>query len=190
MNMTKIVKTALRARETINTAKVQDAIKEIVRHITGQFDVSADMAIVGIQTRGAVLANRVAQAIKKEKGVDVPVGAIDITLYRDDLSTSGIQPIVGETQLNFEVDGKTIILIDDVLFTGRTIRAAIDELIDFGRPKNITLVVLVDRGHRELPIEAQFAPIKIATKRSEVVNLSLQESDGSDEIVIGEPIIP
>ncbi len=186
--MAKNVKSPLKPRETINATKVNEALHAIVRYIIDKFGISDDVAIVGIQTRGAVLAHRIVNAIKKEKGVDVPFGALDITLYRDDLTTSGIQPIVGETNLDFDINDKRIILIDDVLFTGRTIRAALDELIDFGRPKSITLIVLVDRGHRELPIEAQFAPIKIATKRSEAVNLSLSESDGNEEIVVGEPI--
>lgn len=186
--MSKAVKSPLKVRETISAAKVSEALQSIVRHILDAYKVTDDVAILGIQTRGAVLANRVAQAIKKEKGVDIPMGALDITLYRDDFSTSGIQPIVGETHINFDIDDKRIILIDDVLFTGRTIRAALDEIIDFGRPKSISLVVLVDRGHRELPIEAQFAPIKMATKRSEIVNLSLMETDGKEEIVAGEPI--
>lgn len=186
--VTKQIKTPLRVRETINASKVKDALGQMVRHVADKLNAAEDTAIVGIQTRGAVLADRIAQALKKEKGLNLPVGALDITLYRDDLATGGIQPIVGETHLDFDIDDKRIILVDDVLFTGRTVRAALDEIIDFGRPKSISLVVLVDRGHRELPIEAHFSAIKIATKRNEAVNLFLQETDGKEEIVVGEPI--
>ena len=183
------MKKPLRIRETISTQKVEFAIDELIRYVTAHFDFTKeDAVLVGIQTRGALLAKRIAKAIKKEKNADIPVGALDITLYRDDLSTSGIQPIVGETQLDFDLDNKQIVLIDDVLFTGRTIRAALDELMDFGRPKKISLAVLIDRGHRELPIEPEFSAIKIQTKRSESVNLHLLESDGKEEIVIGEPM--
>lgn len=183
------MKKPLRIRETIPARQVREAFDVLAKHILNNFDFSRDdIALVGIQTRGVAIAKRIAEAIKKEKGLDVSVGALDITLYRDDLSTSGIQPIVGETQLDFDIDNKEIILIDDVLFTGRTIRAALDEIIDFGRPRKIALTVLIDRGHRELPIEAQFSALKIHTKRSESVNLLLQETDGKEEIVIGEPV--
>ena len=189
MTMTKNMKSPLRIRETINASKINDAIQALTNHITTNFsNPKEEIALVGVQTRGVIIAHRIAELLKKEKQLDIPVGAIDITLYRDDVATSGIQPIVGETVLDFGVDDKRIILIDDVLFTGRTVRAALDELMDFGRPQSISLLVLVDRGHRELPIEAAFAAIKIATKRSESVNLLLNESDGKEEIVVGEPI--
>jgi pyrimidine operon attenuation protein/uracil phosphoribosyltransferase len=118
----------------------------------------------------------------------VPTGALDITLYRDDFSTAGIHPVIGETHLDFDIDNKQIILIDDVLFTGRTIRAAIDQLMDYGRPKSIHLLVLIDRGHRELPIAAEFAAITLPTSRFESVNLRLDEVDQKDEIVVCDPV--
>lgn len=174
-------------RLTISAEEVARAFRELNSYLLKKFNFSQqDIALVGIQTRGVVMAERLAKTIKNETGIEVPVGALDITLYRDDLNISGIQPIVGETKLDFDIDKKTIILIDDVLFTGRTIRAAIDELIDFGRPQRISLLVLVDRGHRELPIEPEFAPIKLQTKRSESVNLHLQEIDKKENIVVSE----
>lgn len=178
-----------KVRQTIPSDQVERAFRELTSYLLKKFEFSGDdVALVGIQTRGAIIAQRLAKTIQEQTGHAVPVGALDITLYRDDLSTSGIQPIIGETHLDFEIDNKTIILIDDVLFTGRTIRAALAEIIDFGRPKRISLVVLVDRGHRELPIEPEFAPIKIQTKRDESVNLHLHEVDNKEDIVICEAV--
>lgn len=179
-----------KVKTVIPQEKVQQAIKDLTNHLLSKFDFEKDdVAIIGIQTRGAVLAKRVAALIRTKTANDIPVGALDITLYRDDFATSGIQPIVGETTIDFDLDNKRLILIDDVLFTGRTVRAALDELMDFGRPKGVMLAVLVDRGHRELPIAADFAAIKIDTQRNEVVNLHLEEVDQKDEIVIMEPVL-
>jgi pyrimidine operon attenuation protein/uracil phosphoribosyltransferase len=176
-------------RERIPEEKITKAIGDITQSLLSAFEFkSGDVILVGIQTRGAVLVHRLAHAIKKQTGVDIPWGDLDITLYRDDFSTMGVQPIIGETHLDFDLDGKEIVLVDDVLFTGRTVRAAIDQIMDFGRPKKISLVVLVDRGHRELPITADFAAITIATKRGQSVNLHLEEVDGKDEIVVCDPI--
>jgi pyrimidine operon attenuation protein/uracil phosphoribosyltransferase len=176
-------------RQTIPSEDVARAFRELTSYLLKKFNFSGgDVALVGIQTRGVVIAERIAKAIKDQSGHVVPVGAIDITLYRDDLSLSGIQPVVGETKLDFEIDKKTIVLIDDVLFTGRTVRAALDEIIDFGRPKRISLVVLVDRGHRELPIEPEFAAIKIQTQRNESVSLHLQEIDKKENIIVCEAV--
>ena len=177
----------LRIRETISAEKVGVAIATLVEEIGSRFDFRrGDVAIVGVHTRGAAIAERVAQALREKTRAEVPVGAIDITFYRDDLGSAGLQPVVGETTLNFDVDDKTIVLIDDVLFTGRTVRAAIDEILDFGRPKKIVLAVLVDRGHRELPIAPDITALRIETKPTELVVLSLTETDGKEEIVIGE----
>jgi pyrimidine operon attenuation protein/uracil phosphoribosyltransferase len=179
----------MKARETIPSEKIHQALADLTAYLLGKFDFTKDeVALVGIQTRGAILATRIAERIAHVKNVQVPIGDIDITLYRDDLGTSGIQPTVRETHLDFDIDDKHIVLVDDVLFTGRTVRAAIDELIDFGRPRSIALVVLVDRGHRELPIAADFAPIKIPTKRNESVDLYLTEIDKKEEIVVYEGV--
>jgi len=155
---------------------------EIVEHNHG----TNDLVVVGIRTRGAYLAQRLADCIKKIDSKDLPVGALDITLYRDDLTLLSSQPVVHKTEINFDLQDKTVILVDDVLYTGRTVRCALSELIDFGRPKSIQLAVLVDRGHRELPIRADYAGKNIPTSKSETVEVRLKETDGKDEVVIIE----
>ena len=147
-----------------------------------------ELAFVGIRTRGVPLAKRLAQAIREIKRHDVPTGALDITLYRDDLMRHavGVQPVVRRTEIPFSIDDKRILLVDDVLYTGRTIRAALDALIDFGRPKAIQLIVLVDRGHRELPIKADYVGKNLPTSLSESVQVHLTEIDGKDEVEIRE----
>jgi pyrimidine operon attenuation protein/uracil phosphoribosyltransferase len=149
-----------------------------------------ELALVGIRTRGVPLARRIAAALKEINGDDVPTGALDITLYRDDLMRHpvGPQPVVRRTEIPFSIDDRKILLVDDVLYTGRTIRAALDALIDFGRPRAIQLIVLVDRGHRELPIKADYVGKNLPTSLKQSVQVRLQEIDGVDEIVIeGEP---
>ncbi len=149
---------------------------------------SADgaVALVGIRQRGVPLARRLAASIQAITGAEVPTGALDITLYRDDLMRQKVahQPIVRSTEIPFSIDDKRIVLVDDVLYTGRTIRAAIDALIDFGRPSAIQLVVLVDRGHRELPIKPDYVGKNLPTSRDESVQVRLEEIDGKDEVVI------
>lgn len=145
-----------------------------------------NVILVGIRTRGVPIAKRIAQAIESIEKVKLPVGMLDITLYRDDLSTLAYNPIVHGTELDMDLKDKTIVLVDDVLYTGRTIRAALDALIDMGRPKTIQLAVLIDRGHRELPIRADFAGKNVPTSRKEAVNVFLAEEDGVDEVAIGE----
>ncbi|MFZ7103142.1 MAG: bifunctional pyr operon transcriptional regulator/uracil phosphoribosyltransferase PyrR [Peptococcaceae bacterium] len=146
------------------------------------------LVLVGIRRRGVPLARRLAQKIKKIEGVEVNVGKLDITLYRDDLTTSSDQPVVHGTDIPFGIAGKKVVLIDDVLYTGRTVRAALDAIIDLGRPYAIQLAVLVDRGHRELPIRADFVGKNIPTSRKEIILVKLQEIDESDEVVLGEII--
>lgn len=143
-----------------------------------------DLALVGIRTRGVPIAKRLAHAIAEITGHEVPTGALDITLYRDDLMRHpvGPQPVVRSTEIAFSIDDKRILLVDDVLYTGRTIRAALDALIDFGRPKLIQLVVLVDRGHRELPIKADYVGKNLPTSASQSVQVHLTEIDGRDEV--------
>ncbi|MBP2659429.1 MAG: Bifunctional protein pyrR [Firmicutes bacterium] len=143
-----------------------------------------DLILVGIRTRGVPLAERLAAEIKRIEGAELPVGILDITLYRDDLSTLSYQPIVHETQIPVDISGKIIILIDDVLYTGRTVRAALDAIIDIGRPKVIQLAVLVDRGHRELPIRADYVGKNVPTSSKEVVGVQLMPVDEADKVVI------
>ncbi|MFH1782607.1 MAG: bifunctional pyr operon transcriptional regulator/uracil phosphoribosyltransferase PyrR [Candidatus Omnitrophota bacterium] len=143
-----------------------------------------EIAIVGIRTRGYVLAERIAESIKRLKGLEVPVGALDITLYRDDLSMISEQPVIHNTEIDFDIEDANVVLIDDVLYTGRTIRCALDALIDFGRPKTIQLAVLVDRGHRELPIRADYVGKNIPTSKKELVQVKLQEIDGEDIVAV------
>jgi pyrimidine operon attenuation protein/uracil phosphoribosyltransferase len=142
------------------------------------------LLLIGIQRRGVPLARRIAAAILENEGVDVPVGALDITFYRDDLSLVAQQPVVKGTELPSGIDGRTVILVDDVLYTGRTIRAAMDALVDFGRPQAIRLAVLVDRGHRELPIRADHVGKNVPTSREELVRVHLEETDGEDGVEI------
>ncbi len=144
------------------------------------------LVLVGIQRRGVFLAQRIKNIIDKLEDIDMALGAIDITLYRDDLTVIGAVPLVRETNINFDITGKVVILIDDVLFTGRTIRAALDEIMDFGRPKRIELAVLIDRGHRELPIRADFVGKNIPTSEREHVVVRMQELDGIDEVLLFE----
>lgn len=145
-----------------------------------------NVILVGIRTRGVPIAERIAEAIEQIEKVKLPVGMLDITLYRDDLSTLAYNPIVHGTELDMDLKDKTIVLVDDVLYTGRTIRAALDALIDMGRPRAIQLAVLIDRGHRELPIRADFAGKNVPTSRKEAVNVFLAEADGIDEVAIGD----
>jgi len=142
------------------------------------------LALIGIQTRGVFLAKRIQSKILKAEGFNVPAGDMDITLYRDDWTMIGYNPVVKATDISFSVDGKQIVLVDDVLFTGRTIRAAMDAVIDFGRPDRIELAVLVDRGFRELPIQADYVGKSVKTNRSDQVNVLLSENDGQDMVVI------
>lgn len=145
-----------------------------------------NLTLVGIQTRGVYLAKRIQSGIYETEGIKIPTGYIDITLYRDDWTRISHHPVVQTTDIPFSVDSKQIILIDDVLFTGRTIRAAMDAIIDFGRPDRIELAVLVDRGHRELPIQANYVGKFVETRRSETVNVLLSEHDGEDKVVYRE----
>ena len=143
------------------------------------------LALVGIRTRGVILAQRLKKAIKDIEGVDVPTGILDITLYRDDLTLVATKPVVRQTMIDFDINNMKIVLVDDVFFTGRTIRAALDALVDFGRPAIIQLAVLVDRGHRELPIRADFVGKNIPTSQSQNVRVVLDESDGkTDEVIV------
>jgi len=164
--------------------EINRAITRISHEILERNKGAGDLAIVGIRTRGYVLAERIAEIISRIDATELPVGGLDITLYRDDLSAVAEQPIIHKTEIDFDIEGKNIILVDDVLYTGRTIRSALDALIDFGRPKSIQLAVLIDRGHRELPIRADYVGKNLPTSPKELVQLKLEEVDGEDSVFI------
>ena len=170
----------------LDAEAIRRAIVRISHEIIERNKGVENVVLVGIHTLGVPMAERLAAAIEKIENVKVPVGMLDITMYRDDLSTLDYNPVVHGTEIDSDLTGKTVILVDDVLFTGRTIRAAMDALIDMGRPKAIQLAVLIDRGHRELPIRADFAGKNVPTSKKEVVNVRLVEHDGVDEVAIGE----
>ena len=146
------------------------------------------LALVGIHTRGAVLASRLHTLVGELSGSEVPLGDLDISFYRDDIDSRepGAQPVVHASHLDFDLEGRTAVLVDDVLFTGRTVRAAIDALFDYGRPERIQLAVLVDRGHRELPIRPDYVGKNLPTSRTQRVNVKVEERDGVDEVSIGD----
>jgi pyrimidine operon attenuation protein/uracil phosphoribosyltransferase len=166
--------------------RISRALTRIAHEIVERNRGVEDVALVGVRSRGVPLARRLARALQEITGDQVPTGALDITLYRDDLMRHAVgpQPQVRRTEIPFSIDERMIILVDDVLYTGRTTRAALDALIDFGRPKAIQLVALVDRGHRELPIKADYVGKNIPTSRHESVQVRLQELDGADEVTI------
>lgn len=163
---------------------IEKAVTRISHEILEKNKGTKDLVIVGIRNRGEYLAQRILNSIEDITGGKVPLGILDITLYRDDLTQVSEQPILKETKIDFDITGKKIVLVDDVLFTGRTIRCAMDQLIDFGRPSVIQLAVLIDRGHRELPIRADFVGKNVPTSLDEVIEVRLAEVDGKDEVVI------
>ena len=165
---------------------IDKTLERIAHEVIERVKSIDELAIVGIKCRGAYLGERLAEKIKKISGQKPDIGALDITLYRDDLTQVAEQPVVHATEIDFNIDDKKIVLVDDVLFTGRTIRCALDALIDYGRPSQIQLAVLVDRGHRELPIRADYVGKNVPTSTKEVVEVRLSEVDGKDEVVICE----
>ncbi|MCX5697119.1 MAG: bifunctional pyr operon transcriptional regulator/uracil phosphoribosyltransferase PyrR [Candidatus Omnitrophica bacterium] len=168
----------------LDKESINRAVMRIAHEILEKNKGTQDLCLIGIRNRGAFLAQRLADAIRKIDNAGVPVGALDITLYRDDLTLISTQPLVRKTEIDFDITDKNVVLVDDVLYTGRTIRAALDALIDFGRPRSIQLAVLIDRGHRELPIRADYAGKNIPTANNETVDVRLEEVDGRDEAVI------
>jgi len=162
------------------------AITRIAHEILEKNKGTDNLVLIGIRTRGVPLAQRLARKIEEIEDVEVKTGTLDITLYRDDLSTVSQQPIVHRTEIPFDISNKKVVLVDDVLFTGRTVRAALDALIDLGRPRQIQLAIIVDRGHRELPIRADFVGKNLPTSLSEVVSVNLKEVDGEDSILLLE----
>src|SRR5437667_6104887 len=170
----------------LDADRISRSLTRIAHEILERNRGVEELALVGIRTRGVPLARRLAQTIREINRHEVPTGTLDITLYRDDLMRHavGAQPVVRRTEIPFSIDDKRILLVDDVLYTGRTIRAALDALIEFGRPKAIQLVVLVDRGHRELPIKADYVGKNLPTSSTESVQVHLMEIDGRDQVEI------
>lgn len=173
-----------KTRDIMDRQSIENALTRISHEIIEHNADTGEIAIVGIRTRGEYLAHRLVAIIEKLKGVELSLGLLDITLYRDDLMSADSQPVVHETKIDFDVSQKNIILVDDVLYTGRTIRAALDAFIDFGRPKSIQLAVLVDRGHRELPIRADYVGKNIPTSQQETVVVKLRELDKQDQVLV------
>jgi pyrimidine operon attenuation protein/uracil phosphoribosyltransferase len=179
------------ARQIMTADEIRRALVRISHEVVEKHGGTADLALVGVQRRGVPLADRMAAAIAEHEGIAVPVGALDITFYRDDLSLVAHQPIVKGTDLPFDLNGLTLVIVDDVLYTGRTVRAAMDALMDFGRPRAISLAVLIDRGHRELPIRADHVGKNVPTSQEEVIHVHLLEVDGVDGVEvdrIGAPV--
>jgi pyrimidine operon attenuation protein / uracil phosphoribosyltransferase len=172
--------------QVLDEAALDRALTRIAHEILEKNGGAADLAFVGLRTRGVTLAQRLAARIAQIDGAMLPVGTLDITLYRDDLGLRGA-PVIRGTDIPFSIKNKTVVLVDDVLFTGRTIRAALDAIIDLGRPKAIQLAILIDRGHRELPIRPDYIGKNLPTSRRESVAVRLREHDGEDRVVIEEP---
>ena len=176
---------AVNEKATLMTAAdIRRAIARLASRIIADHPRNDEIVLLGIRTRGVPLAERLARQMAESYGVRVPVGALDITFYRDDLSRVAPHPIVKKTDLPLDITDRTVILVDDVLYTGRTIRAALDHLMDYGRPQQVRLVVLVDRGHRELPICADYVGKTIPTEKNDIVQVMLAESDGVDRVVL------
>jgi pyrimidine operon attenuation protein/uracil phosphoribosyltransferase len=171
-------------RVVLDAEAIRRAIVRIAHEVLERNKGTEDLALIGVRSRGVHLADRLVREIRSIEGVELPRGIVDITLYRDDLSHSSQWPEVKGTEIPFDVDGRRIVLVDDVLYTGRTVRAAMDALMDFGRPQSIQLAVLVDRGHRELPIRADYVGKNIPTARTEEVRVKLVECDGVDRVEI------
>lgn len=173
-------------KRILDATRMDRAIRRMAIEVVERNRGTDDLIIIGIRTRGVPIGQRLAQAIEEVEKTPVPFGILDITLYRDDLTTIAPQPVVKPTKFPEPIDDKIVVLVDDVLYTGRTVRAALDALIDFGRPKAVQLAVLIDRGHRELPIHADFVGKTIPTDRTEVIKVKLADTDGEDEILIME----
>jgi pyrimidine operon attenuation protein/uracil phosphoribosyltransferase len=177
-------------QELMDAERLRRTLLRMAHEIVEKQPDVRSTVLVGVRTRGVPLAHRLAQMIGEAEGVAPAVGALDITLYRDDLTTIAAHPVIQGTDIPCSIDGRTVVLVDDVLYTGRTVRAALDELIDFGRPDRIRLAVLVDRGHRELPIRADHVGKTLTTRRDEVVQVRLRETDGDDRVVLLEKDAP
>lgn len=170
----------------LNAEEISRTMERLAMEINERHGDCKDVAILGIQRRGVDLAARLREALEKRLGRTISSGLLDINLYRDDWTTLDVQPQINKTEILFDIDGKEIILVDDVLFTGRTIRSALEAILDFGRPKQVELMVLVDRGHRELPIQADYVGKVVETRRGEHVDVYLDERDGKEMVCLVE----
>jgi pyrimidine operon attenuation protein/uracil phosphoribosyltransferase len=166
--------------------EIEKGLKRIAHEILEKNQDGKDLVLIGIMKRGVTIATRLSSMIKEISGFEIPIGALDINLYRDDLSEVASQPVLRKTEIPFSVRDKRVILVDDVLYTGRTVRAALDAIIDLGRPCVIQLAVLLDRGHRELPIRADYVGKNVPTSRKELIEVRLVEDDGVDEVIVQE----
>jgi pyrimidine operon attenuation protein / uracil phosphoribosyltransferase len=171
-------------KQLLSATEIDRTLQRLAHEIVEKSAGTKDLALIGVRRRGVPLSQRLAKTIRGFADVDVPVGTLDITLYRDDLSTVAPQPVVQSTEIPFGVDGRDLVLVDDVLYTGRTIRAAMNGLFDLGRPKRVRLCVLIDRGHRELPIEAAFVGRDVQTTDTEIIEVRLKEVDGEERVML------
>ena len=171
-------------RQLLSGEEISRTLTRLAHEIVEKSGGAKDLALIGVRRRGVPLAQRLSAIIRQSARVDVPVGTLDITLYRDDLSTVGPQPVVHSTEIDFTVDDRDLVVVDDVLYTGRTMRAAMNGLFDLGRPRRIRLCVLIDRGHRELPIEASFIGRTVETSDTEIVEVRLQEIDKEERVML------
>lgn len=172
--------------ELMDSHGINRTLQRLTHEILERNQGTGELVIVGIRNRGDVLAGRIQKSIQKLEGVSVPIGVLDITLYRDDFQRLAESPVVQETDIDFDITDRKVILVDDVLYTGRTIRAALDALMDMGRPASIQLAVLVDRGHRELPVKADYVGKNVPTAQGEEVQVKLQEVDGEEKVIVIE----
>ena len=170
----------------MSASEIDRTLVRLAHQIVEKHNGGGNLGLVGIKRRGVPLAQRIAKVIEGIERQPVQTGSLDISFYRDDLSTSGTRPTVQIEEIGFDIEGRDIVLVDDVLYTGRTIRAALDALFDHGRPKSVRLLVLIDRGHRELPIEAQFIGRVVPTSSREIIEVKLNEVDGSDQVLLVE----
>lgn len=173
-------------KQVLDAPSIERTLTRISHEILEKNPGFQNVCLIGIQTRGVLLAERLAQIIHSISKKKVSIGILDINLYRDDLTKVSEQPVIHKTEINFDLDDQVVVLVDDVLYTGRTVRSALDALTDFGRPKRIELAVLIDRGHRELPIRADFVGKNIPTSENEIVHVHLTEKDGKDEVVVSQ----
>jgi pyrimidine operon attenuation protein/uracil phosphoribosyltransferase len=174
--------------QLMSATEIDRTLQRVAHEIVERSGGTAHLALIGVRRRGVPLAQRIALAMRAIEGVDVPVGTLDITLYRDDLSMVAAQPVLQSSEIQFSVDGKDLILVDDVLYTGRTIRAAMNGLFDLGRPRRVRLCVLIDRGHRELPIEAAFIGRTVQTSDMEIIEVRLNEIDQEERVMLVERV--